>query len=170
MPSSWSTPRRDIDSVQCATLYAVAIPLEGGLNQASTVYRVFLPVVVLAFAVVVSACGKSASGGTAAQSIARISQPPPPPPPPPPDVGDIRHFHNCRNIPRRALSQSEACLVEKLRADCTAAADCVLTCLSSPDGANVGGGCDHVCFGYEIHHSWNDRPKAMDECREQQHG
>lgn len=91
-----------------------------------------------------------------------------PPLPLPPQVGDIDTFHACKALPERPLSRQEQCLVSKLRGHCTPAADCVLTCLASPDGPRVGGGCDHVCFGY--YHAWADRPKAMDECRDPQHG
>ncbi|BCT93648.1 hypothetical protein LYSHEL_26740 [Lysobacter helvus] len=85
--------------------------------------------------------------------------------PPPPDVGDIAHYNGCKSLPTRALSPYETCLVDRLKAAaCTPAADCVLTCLASPDGTEVGGGCDHVCFGYNVRHQWKDRPNAMDEC------
>ena len=68
-------------------------------------------------------------------------------PPPPPQVGDVSNFHHCSANPS-PTSSSEACLVERLKAECTAATDCLLTCMASPDGRRVGGGCEHVCFGY----------------------
>ena len=87
--------------------------------------------------------------------------------PPPPDVGDIGHFHQCRQRPQHELNPYQSCLAARLgAAQCTPAVDCVLTCLASPDGRNVGGGCDHVCFGYNVYHEWKDRPAAMDECRQ----
>lgn len=87
-------------------------------------------------------------------------------PPPSPDVGDIAHFHDCKKLPQRKLSVFEECLVGRLKNQCTAAADCVLTCLASPDGHSVGGGCDHVCFGNNVRFGLKDRPTAIDECRE----
>lgn len=87
--------------------------------------------------------------------------------PPPPDVGDIGHFHQCGQRPQHELNQYQSCLAARLgAAQCTPAVDCVLACLASPDGRNVGGGCDHVCFGYNVYHEWKDRPAAMDECRQ----
>ena len=87
--------------------------------------------------------------------------------PPPPDVGDIGHFHQCRQRPQHELNPYQSCLAARLgAAQCTPAVDCVLTCLASPDGRNVGGGCDHVCFGSTVYHEWKDRPAAMDACRQ----
>ncbi|WP_157476208.1 hypothetical protein [Lysobacter sp. Root690] len=87
-------------------------------------------------------------------------------PPPPPDTGDIAHFHGCTTLPRRELSAYEDCLVGRLKNQCTPAADCVLTCLASPHGHSVGGGCDHVCFDNNLRFQRKDRPTAMDQCRE----
>lgn len=87
-------------------------------------------------------------------------------PPPPADVGDVAHFHSCTTLPQRKLSAYEDCLVDRLKNQCTPAADCVLTCLASPHGHSVGGGCDHVCFGNNVRFGLKDRPTAMDECRE----
>jgi hypothetical protein len=55
--------------------------------------------------------------------------------PPPPDVGDIGHFHQCRQRPQHELNPYQSCLAERLgAAQCTPAVDCVLTCLASPTG------------------------------------
>jgi hypothetical protein len=63
------------------------------------------------------------------------------------DIGDYATWQKCSAQPRgAALSSKEKCEVESLRARCNAADDCLVTCISSPDGRNVGGGCAHVCF------------------------
>jgi hypothetical protein len=118
---------------------------------------------IIAFAVVLVAlvgCGEKDTSSNAETAISDA------PERAPPDVGDITHFHGCTALPTREVSPYEACLVDRLRAECTPAADCVLTCMASPNGIEVGGGCDHVCFGYNVHHQWEERPKAMDECRD----
>lgn len=66
--------------------------------------------------------------------------------PPPPDVGNVIKFMSCKATPRRALSDEEQCRIESLSARCLPADDCMVQCLSSPDGPRVLGGCEHVCF------------------------
>jgi len=80
------------------------------------------------------------------------------------DFGDLDHYQSCSAKPRRELSHIEKCQIEKLSEDCTPAADCLVTCISSPDAEEIGGGCDHVCF--YPRHPWSSRPKVMDECEE----
>lgn len=66
--------------------------------------------------------------------------------PPPPDVGTVTRFKSCSIDLRRTVNESEKCQIEKLSARCLPADDCMVQCLSSPDGVKVGGGCEHVCF------------------------
>lgn len=66
--------------------------------------------------------------------------------PSPPIVGDIHEFKNCEVVPQKALTKTEQCQIEKLAKRCLPADDCLVQCLSGPDGANIGGGCEHVCF------------------------
>ena len=106
--------------------------------------------------------GSAVEPQPAPPSSSHQEQPPPPPPPPLWDFGDLDNFGSCKAEPRRVLSSKEKCQIEKLREDCTPAADCLVTCLSSPDGIKIGGKCDHVCF--YPRHPWESRPKVMDEC------
>lgn len=85
-----------------------------------------------------------------------------PPPPPPPDVGDIGEFHSCQAKPRRGLSPREQCQIEKLAARCTPADDCLVSCITSPDGYKAGGGCSHVCFFGP--HQGEPRPPGWAAC------
>ena len=82
--------------------------------------------------------------------------------PPPPDVGSIERFDSCEARPRRALSAREQCQIEKLVARCTAADDCLVSCISSPHGSQVGGGCGHVCFSGP--HRSEPKPPGWNEC------
>lgn len=82
--------------------------------------------------------------------------------PPPPDVGDISRFLNCSAEPRRDLSARERCEIAAFKARCNALDDCYVSCLSSPAGVFVGGGCGHVCtFGP---HPGAPHPAAVDAC------
>lgn len=82
--------------------------------------------------------------------------------PPPPDVGDISRFLNCSAEPRRDLSARERCEIAAFKARCNALDDCYVSCLSSPAGVFIGGGCGHVCtFGP---HPGAPYPAAVDAC------
>jgi hypothetical protein len=72
------------------------------------------------------------------------------------------HFHACKEQPRRNLTALEQCQIAKLRASCTPAHDCLITCMSSPEGHNVGGGCQHVCFS--ALHKYAPEPKGWASC------
>lgn len=110
--------------------------------------------VVLGFSVV---AGCSVEQGPVASADAAAA-----PPPPPPDVGDIGRFLACKAEPRRELSARERCQVEALAARCTPADDCLVSCIASPDGHRVGGGCSHVCsFGP---HRGEPRPPGWAGC------
>ena len=76
----------------------------------------------------------------------------------PMDYGDLTRYNACKAAPRRALTQSDVCAIDLLSQDCTPAADCLVTCESSPDGNKVGGGCWHVCFSPVTGHKWSSRP------------
>lgn len=82
------------------------------------------------------------------------------------DYGDIKNYNKCRALPRRNLSIEDQCMLSELAKNCTRAADCLITCESSPDGFKVGGGCYHVCFGPEAGNKWDDRPEIdFSKCR-----
>lgn len=116
---------------------------------------------MLTAGLILAACG---CGGGNLPSASGPAAPHEAQPPPPPDVGDIAHFHGCTTLPQRKLSAYEDCLVGRLKSQCTPAADCILTCLASPHGNSVGGGCDRVCFGNNLRFQPKDRPSAMDQC------
>ena len=64
----------------------------------------------------------------------------------PPDIGLVGSFLSCKAKPMRALTSEEKCRIKKLSARCLPADDCLVSCIVSRDGNNVGGGCEHVCF------------------------
>ena len=65
--------------------------------------------------------------------------------PAPPDTGEVSRYLSCKAEPRRQLTPRERCELEVLASKCTNSADCYVSCISSPDGPTVGGGCEHVC-------------------------
>jgi hypothetical protein len=81
--------------------------------------------------------------------------------PPPPDVGSVSQFLNCKANPRRPLNEREKCEMSALAARCTTLDDCYVSCIASPDGIHVGGGCTHVCFGM---HSEAPMPVELSNC------
>ena len=83
-----------------------------------------------------TACDHTAPTATSSRSVEV---------PPPPDVGEVSRFLGCSAKPRRAVTERERCELKALAAECTATADCYTSCISSPDGVSVGGGCEHVC-------------------------
>jgi len=98
-------------------------------------------------AILLSACSAALPPAPQAQASA----------PAPPRVGDVAHFHDCKANPIPS-TLPELCVVGELKKQCTPAADCLLSCLASPDGQSVGGGCDHVCFS-GLHRA-SERPVA----------
>jgi hypothetical protein len=62
-----------------------------------------------------------------------------------PDVGDVVHNLNCSAKPRRKLSAREICEIAVFKSRCIGLDDCYVSCLSSPEGVLVGGGCPHIC-------------------------
>jgi hypothetical protein len=83
------------------------------------------------------------------------------------DYGPILQSLNCQAPVRRELSVSDKCVIDSLKKNCTRAADCMVTCISSPDGERVGGGCFHICFSDATGISWKDRPNIdYKECDE----
>jgi hypothetical protein len=118
-----------------------------------------LALVAVALLVVgMSGCGEAPSPSRATTSTAAD-----PFVPPPPDVGDVTRYQACKARPRRALSQREHCQIATFAAQCNQANDCLVTCLSSPDGDTVGGGCWHVCFS--ALHRDEPLPPGFDECQ-----
>ncbi|ALN64749.1 putative lipoprotein [Lysobacter antibioticus] len=101
-------------------------------------------------------------GGTPAPSDATASAAADPFVPAPPDVGDVGRYHACKATPRRALSERERCEIAALATHCSPANDCLVSCLSSPGGVNVGGGCWHVCFSGM--HRDEPAPPGFAEC------
>ena len=82
------------------------------------------------------------------------------------DYGNINVYQACKAEPRRELSASDRCAILLISQNCTAAADCLVTCESSPDGYKVGGGCSHICFGPAGGHAWDALPKIdFTSCR-----
>ena len=65
--------------------------------------------------------------------------------PPPPDVGEVSRFLVCRATPRRVLTDRERCELKALSQSCTPTNDCYVSCITSPAGSQIGGGCEHVC-------------------------
>lgn len=82
--------------------------------------------------------------------------------PPPPNVGGVTQFKSCSIDLKRTIDESEKCQIEKLSARCLPADDCMVQCLSSPDGVKVGGGCEHVCFS--ALHTRPPSPPGWSEC------
>lgn len=82
--------------------------------------------------------------------------------PPPPDVGEISRFLDCAAEPRRDLSSRERCEIAAFKARCNALDDCYVSCLSSPAGVFVGGGCGHVCTRGP--HPGGPYPAGVDAC------
>jgi hypothetical protein len=80
----------------------------------------------------------------------------------PPDVGAVTAFQHCRAAPRRALSVRERCVIAHYAENCTPAADCMVTCIASPDGVRVGGGCAHVCAPGP--NPWSSLPPQPADC------
>ena len=108
------------------------------------------------------ACGQDGRGEEVMPAAGRDANREPPPPPPPPDVGNIGRYDACRATPRRALSDADRCRIAHYASDCTPAADCMVQCLNSAHGVEVGGGCEHVCGVGP--HAWRVMPPAPTHC------
>ena len=85
------------------------------------------------------------------------------PVPAPPDVGQVSRFLDCSANPRRELSPREQCEMEALRSRCTPHDDCYVSCIASPHGTLVGGGCAHVCGPPAL--QGDPQPAALEECK-----
>lgn len=84
------------------------------------------------------------------------------------DVGDVGAFHSCNAQARRLLSPREERQIEILRLRCTPSADCLVSCIASPNGHQTGGGCAHVCF--DALHAWNEYPESIGQCDDLESG
>lgn len=113
-------------------------------------------VLFVALFALLAGCGMSSNTPPSAKVLEAVL------PPPPPDVGGINQFHSCEAKPRRNLSSREQCQIAKLTARCTAADDCLVSCITSPQGYQVGGGCSHVCFFGP--HPGEPKPAGWTEC------
>lgn len=67
--------------------------------------------------------------------------------PPPPDLRALRGVPGiCIAEPKSSdLTAAEKCWLDVLSKRCAAGDDCLTTCISSGQGALIGGGCWHVC-------------------------
>jgi hypothetical protein len=108
------------------------------------------------------ACAACKPGAPVQQASTEREATRPPPPPPPPDEGDIGVFHACKAEPRRTLSALDQCQIDALRARCTPADDCLVSCITSPQGHQTGGGCEHACF-FGLHQA-EPKPSGWNEC------
>lgn len=120
--------------------------------------RLLLLVVVASFFV----GGCEGGRGQKSEGYKESQRQAPPPPPPPGDEGAIGVYLACKAQPRRELSYQEVCELRCLRTRCTAADDCLVSCLTSPDGYREGGGCEHVCFFGAF--SVESKPDCWGEC------
>ncbi len=126
-----------------------------------TFVALWVRVLCVALFALLAGCGMSSNAPSKGEVLESVP-PPPPPPPAPSDVGDISQFHSCKAKPRRNLSAREQCQIAKLTARCTAADDCLVSCITSPQGYQVGGGCSHVCFFGS--HPGEPKPPGWTEC------
>ena len=64
-----------------------------------------------------------------------------------PDVGDVDHFHSCGAAAASdvSLTPQEVCEINALKSRCNVTDDCMVTCLASTGGREIGGGCAHIC-------------------------
>ncbi len=54
------------------------------------------------------------------------------------------------------------CTIDALRNRCNKIDDCYVYCLGNDVGANIGGGCDHLC-NYGLRKDWSP-PKEIEMC------
>jgi hypothetical protein len=118
-----------------------------------------MKIVALIFAWAIALLGCSAEPPPPVAVTASSSQESSPPRGPR-DYGDLQSYQSCSATPRRALTEIEMCEIKALSRTCNPVTDCLVTCMSSPDGHKVGGGCYHICFGAAGGHSWQDRPSS----------
>ena len=113
--------------------------------------------VLLVIALAQLGCGSQENPGASKSASAQSF-----PEPSPPDVGNVTQNLNCAAKPRRNLSPRELCEIEAFKSRCTSLDDCYVSCLSSPQGVLVGGGCGHVCtLGL---HAGAPYPTAVSAC------
>jgi hypothetical protein len=79
------------------------------------------------------------------------------------DFGEVGQYNSCAAVPRRPLSAQEHCQIEAYRSSCTKTNDCFVSCIASPDGYRVGGGCHHIC-------GVNPEPPDLTPCAELANG
>ncbi|MFC5491373.1 hypothetical protein [Dokdonella soli] len=80
-----------------------------------------------------------------------------------------QQFNHCKALPAEgvSLTSRESCLIEKLRERCDIADDCLVSCIASGQGREVGGGCWHICFEVKNDLSKWKPPQGMDSCPHQ---
>ncbi len=75
-------------------------------------------------------------------------------------------FNHCKTQPASGiqLTEREVCQIGKLKRRCTLADDCLVACLASGQGRQVGGGCWHICFETKFDLSKWTSPTGLSWC------
>jgi len=116
----------------------VASPRGLFLALAMPFFRAAVIVLVLLLALV--SCDSSPSGKTTTKIVNASSVQEPRD-----DIGDLQHFNSCKAVPRRKLSPKERCQIAALSSRCSRSDDCLVSCMSSPDG-RLDATCEDGCF------------------------
>ena len=85
----------------------------------------------------------------------------------PPDMAFLAQpFNHCKTGPASGvrLTEKEVCQIDKLKGRCTPADDCLVACLASGQGRQVGGGCWHICFQTKFDLSKWASPTGLSRC------
>ena len=74
---------------------------------------------------------------------------------------------NCRasKVQPVALNDREHCFATALSAHCNPTNDCLVTCLVSGQGRDIGGGCWHICFQDAHSYARYQEPPSAARCR-----
>ena len=86
---------------------------------------------------------------------------------PPPSFNPETHLNSqCRASPPVGvlLTPLERCQVEALSARCNVADDCLVTCITSTEAREIGGGCWHICFGTVHSLDFWEAPQELEKC------
>ena len=90
----------------------------------------------------------------------------------PPDLSFIDlPFQHCHVPPSKvaALPPADKCMLKSLTARCTQSDDCLVQCLVSKDGPQIGGGCWHACFETKFNLAKWSPPSGAERCRKLGH-
>ena len=91
---------------------------------------------------------------------------------PPPDESYLdRPFNSCKAKPTNSvqLTPAEKCWSKELAARCSAADDCLVSCIASGVARDLGGGCWHSCFQVKFNLSQWQPPGGAEACRKLGH-